>query len=278
MNIARTLTSTTALALLAPVLALSPGGPAAQGAEAADPVPVRSHAYSYARSKEVVETRVLGRSPKGRQIVAYRKGNPAASRTIVVLGQMHGDETAGAQTARFIRDELAVDSDVDLWIVPTMNPDGAALGTRKNARKVDLNRNWPTAGWVSGPSSSGYYGGPRPASEPETTAMVRFLADVRPEYVTSLHQPFGAVGRTSKLPAYVDRLAYWLRLPQQWIGAPTAGGGGGGSSSDDPTLTSWYNKRYQGVAVTVELPRHPSTRYRTWTAGTGILKANRADW
>lgn len=236
-----------------------------------------SHAYSYARAKQVVETRVLGHSWQGRPIVAYRKGSPDARVRVVLLGQMHGDEPAGPTTMRFVRDRLAVDSDVDLWIVPTMNPDGALRGTRKNARGVDLNRNWPTHGWVSGSRTSPYYGGPAPASERETRAMLRFLDAVDPDYVTSLHQPFGTVGRTRKRPAYVDRLAYWLRLPQRAIAAPTAGGSPG-SPADDPTLTSWFNARHDGVAVTVELTRSPSYRYRTWTAGTGLLKANRADW
>ena len=66
---------------------------------------------------------------RGRAIVAFRKGNPDAARTVLVLGQMHGDEPAGPVTARYLRTQRPVDSDADVWIIPTMNPDGRAAGT-----------------------------------------------------------------------------------------------------------------------------------------------------
>jgi murein tripeptide amidase MpaA len=235
-------------------------------------VPVESHAYGLARAKRVVEKRLVGRSVQGRRIVAYRKGNPAASRTVLVLGQMHGNEAAGPVTARYIVERLPVDSDVDLWVIPSMNPDGAARRTRRNARGVDLNRNWPTSGWTRGSRSSVSYGGPRPASEPETRAMLAFLKQVQPELITSIHQPFGSVARNDKTPRYVDRLSRYLGLPKGSISLGTA------PHQVAPTLTSWYNANFAGGAVTVEYTRSPSDWFKTVKAGNGILRANLADW
>ena len=258
------------LALAAPAPHAATAG--ATAAAAPQTYPTTQHAYPKARAHRVVERRVLGRSTQGRTILAYRKGNPAARHTVLVLGQMHGDEPAGRVTARTLWQELPVDSDADVWIVPTMNPDGSALGTRRNSRGVDLNRNWPTSGWVSGSRSSSTYGGPRAASEPETRAMMRFLDEVRPELITSLHQPFGSIGRNDKTPRYVRRLARNLDLPVEDIGVGTP------SDRVAPTLTSWYNARHAGGAVTVELTARPSRWYQTVKAPRGILRANLAAW
>lgn len=245
--------------------------PAAAAVGASATVQVTSHGYSLARAKKVVERKVIGYSVQGRPIVAFRKGNPDARRKVVLLGQMHGDEPAGRATARYVRETLPVDSDVDLWVVPTMNPDGAALGSRRNARGVDLNRNWPTSGWVPGPRDS-YYPGPRPASEPETRAMKRFLAEVQPTFVASIHQPFGTVARTAKAPRYVRRLARHLGLGVRALPVRTAPG------KVSPTLTSWYNTSFEGASVTIELPSSPTKRYKTVRAGNGILRATFAHW
>src|SRR3954454_14805917 len=99
---------------------------------------------------------------------------------------MHGDEHAGVVVADSLIRGAASVQGVDLWVVPTMNPDGDALHTRGNARHVDLNRNWPDH-WRH--LTGKYYSGRRPMSEPETRAMYRFLRTVRPHYVVVLHQP-----------------------------------------------------------------------------------------
>ncbi|TWH04737.1 putative carboxypeptidase [Nocardioides sp. J9] len=216
----------------------------------------------------VTRTRLVGRSVRGRAIRAYYRGSPRAQRVLVVLGQMHGDEPAGRATATWIKNNVRPLAGTGIWVVPTMNPDGHARHTRQNARGVDLNRNWPTNGWRR-TSRGRYYSGPRRASEPETRAMMRFLADVKPAYIASIHQPLRAVGRSSKAPAWQVRLARQLRLPRRWLGV------GNPSGTVSPTLTGWYNRRYAGVAITIEYSPRPSKRYRTIVAGRGITRATR---
>ena len=55
----------------------------------------------------------LGRSWLGRPIRAAEEGNPAGTRVLVV-GSIHGNETAGIAVARAL--ERVSPSDLDLWI------------------------------------------------------------------------------------------------------------------------------------------------------------------
>ncbi len=140
------------------------------------------------------ETITVGTSVRGRPITAiHRKGSLDASRTIVVVGVIHGDEHAG----RRISDALltvTLPADLDLWIVPTMNPDGEAAGTTGNANGVNLNRNWP-ASWEHGTtySSGKYFSGWAPGDQPETQAMMAFLDAIHPDLTLWYHQPWGRV-------------------------------------------------------------------------------------
>jgi murein tripeptide amidase MpaA len=212
----------------------------------------------------VLGHKVLGYSVRGRAIVAYHLGDPHASTVAVVLGQMHGDEHAGVKVARAIIASTRRITGVNLWVVPTMNPDGNAANTRQNAHRVDLNRNWPHL-WV--PLTGQYYSGPRALSEPETVAMRNFLRGLRPHYVVSLHQPLYGVDTTdggALDPAFRHRLARNLGLPEKafrcW-------------STCHGNLTGWYTARGYGVAITVEFGWHPGDTYLAVTARSGIVHA-----
>ena len=115
-----------------------------------------------------------------------RRGAPGGTRVLAV-GVIHGNEAAGTA----IIDRLAVDpvpEGVELWLVRSMNPDGAARDDRQNANAVDLNRNFPQNWDVLGEPGFWQYGGSAPASEPETRAMVALGESVRPEVVLWYHQ------------------------------------------------------------------------------------------
>jgi hypothetical protein len=224
------------------------------------PAVERSAAVGAGGSERVL----LGRSVQGRPIWAYRRGSPDAARVVVVLGQMHGDEPAGVVTARSIRDRLVVSGDADVWVVPTMNPDGMAVDSRYNANGVDLNRNWPT-NWEPGSTA-----GSGPVSEPETRAMLRFLKRVQPTFVASIHQPFKVIGRSDKNMRYVRRLSRELELPIQRVGI---GDCSGADCPPIPTMTSWFNTRRSGTCVTVEMGSHPGRHYLRAKAARGILRA-----
>jgi murein peptide amidase A len=204
----------------------------------------------------VIGRRVIGHSVQGRPIVAWHLGVPGR-RTVVLISVMHGNEPAPRRILTDLRDGPPV-HDLNLWVVPVYNPDGLAAHTRKNAHGVDPNRNYPFK-WI--PQSGGYESGPRPVSEPETRAMMRFLSRVRPSYVLSFHQPLHAVDVTER-PRFSRRLARALGLPTSSLDC---------GSSCHGTMTMWFNHRFPGFALTVEYGVAPSAA-RLRAAPEAILK------
>jgi murein peptide amidase A len=149
---------------------------------------------------------------------------------------------------------------VDLWLVPTYNPDGIAANTRRNGHGVDLNRNYPYH-WVD--LDGNYESGPHAASEPETRAMMKLLSGVRPDYVLSFHQPLHGVDTDTKRPKFSRKVAHYLHLPVKTL---SCGGVCHG------TMTGWYNHHFDGLALTVEYGAHPPARLMQQVAPRQVLR------
>src|SRR3954470_18128024 len=99
-----------------------------------------------ASTAPLVEKVVIGTSVQGRPIVATRRWRPGATRTLLVIGNVHGDEQAGLRVVHRLRTR-SLPAAVDLWLIRSANPDGTAADRRTNAHGVDLNRNFPRR-WV----------------------------------------------------------------------------------------------------------------------------------
>jgi protein MpaA len=165
----------------------------------------------------------VGRSAEGRAIKAVVLGPDDAAARLLVVGSVHGNETAGHAIVRALLRRGTAPAGAQLWIVRTFNPDGVVRGTRQNARGVDLNRNAPFA-WEPLPRGV-FYSGTGPASEPETRAAVKLVRRIRPAATLWYHQAMAIVGgrgwlergyaRTVGLPAgdipghYPGSLATW---------------------------------------------------------------------
>lgn len=119
---------------------------------------------------------VFGRSVEGRPLVARAFG-PLGALPVLGVGIIHGNEQSGLPIAQRLTTQT-VPPGVVMWIIDSINPDGQARPIRQNANGVDLNRNFPV-GWRAGSPGSNYPGRTA-ASEPETLAMIRFLAVVQP--------------------------------------------------------------------------------------------------
>lgn len=195
--------------------------------------------WSLAGTATADERETIGRSLQGRPIVATVSGNADAPLRVLVVGCVHGDEPAGVRIARRLI-ASATPRRTALWVVPSLNPDGLAAGTRGNARGVDLNRNFPFD-WR--PLDGLEYSGPRPLSEPESRAAARLIRRIRPDLTIWFHQPFGLVDRSGGEPAIERRFADLVRLPYAGIPRPPG------------SVSSWQNRiQPQSTAFVVELP------------------------
>jgi protein MpaA len=76
----------------------------------------------------------------------YRRPFPGAKRNLYIGAGIHGDEPSGPTAlVQLLRENQW--PDVNLWLVPCVNPTGYRLNTRENKAGIDLNRNYrePTA-------------------------------------------------------------------------------------------------------------------------------------
>lgn len=204
----------------------------------------------------VTSREVVGSSVRGRPIVAWHRARPGATRTLLVIGNIHGDEKAGLRVVRRLRERATLPADVDLWLVPSINPDGTAAGTRTNAHGVDLNRNFPYR-WRSSPRGPNW-SGPSYLSEPESQALRRLTLRLQPRLTVIFHQPLFGVGATDKGMGTVRALASGMHLPIHEFRCGSVCTG---------TYSGWVNHRLNGLAVTVEF----GARVSDWRIGRAAV-------
>lgn len=123
-----------------------------------------------------VQVTMEGRSVGGRALylVRLRRGESPKWR-LLFYAQQHGDEISGKDALLFLARDIArqpahLPADVELWLMPMVNPDGAEAGTRVNAAGADLNRD--------------HLG----LEQPETQALHRVVQRVRPHLAVDCHE------------------------------------------------------------------------------------------
>jgi protein MpaA len=181
----------------------------------------------------------IGRSVRGRSIVARVLGDPRAGRRILVIGCVHGDEPAGIAVTRSLR-TASVPKGVGVWVIDTVNPDGLRARTRQNADGVDLNRTFPV-GWK--PLGGIFDSGRRPLAEPESRAIHRLIIGLHPAVTIWYHQHAALVDDSGGSAAIERAYARLVGLPFRHFG------------NEPGSITAWQNATYSAsTAFVVELP------------------------
>ncbi|MEZ4238432.1 MAG: M14 family metallopeptidase [Myxococcota bacterium] len=156
------------------------------------------------------EAATYGTSVQGRPLLAVTL--PGDGPVVLVTAAIHGIEYVGTQVALEILRAGPLPGATRV-VCPVLNPDGYArtweqvgeggvAAMRKNARGVDLNRNFPLP-WSATPSRLGVagsddpaaatYRGPAPLSEPEASGLAALVQARRPHASANLHSFLGTL-------------------------------------------------------------------------------------
>jgi protein MpaA len=181
----------------------------------------------------VTTREVVGTSVRGQPITVVHRAHEGATRRVLVIGNIHGDERAGMRVVRRLVERSDLPPDLDLYLARTVNAHG-----------VDLNRNFPYRWGTSARGST--WSGPSPLSEPESVALRDLIRRLAPWLVVTFHQPLFGVGANDKGMATVRAIARGMRLPIDDFACTGVCHG---------TFTSWVNHRTVALAVTVEFGR-----------------------
>ncbi len=228
---------------------------------------------------------IVGRSVEGRPLWRFDLGcKEETAPTIFLTALIHGVEVIGSlalldAVRTLVQDKAAILDRNRVVVMPITNPDafaynmdrldrGKGAGRRKNARGVDLNRNFPAVGNLAvlprHPFSGSrfrfmpHHSGPHPLSEPESRAIADVAAAIKPSVALGFHSfgnmllyPWGHTRapnpRSHRYQGLVTAFSEaLLRTPYSCGQAinfyPTVG-----------DLDDWLDARFGTLAMTVEV-------------------------
>lgn len=202
----------------------------------------------------------IGVSTKGRAINAFYFGNGPS--TVVYTGAIHGNEVSTKILMEKWITELeanarSIPDNTSVVVVPLINPDGYAAGTRTNSNNVDLNRNFGTSDWkrdittvTNAPFPGG--GGDAPMSQPETKAIASLVSRVNARLVLSYHSIGGVLAANQ-----VGNSSLYARTYSSLSGySNTTGSSTTFEYAVSGTADDYYGERLGVPSVLIELGSH----------------------
>ncbi|HSO12531.1 MAG TPA: M14 family metallopeptidase [Anaerolineales bacterium] len=227
------------------------------------------------------QSSIIGLSHTGRPIDVYTFGT--GEREYLIVGGIHGGSewntvALANELIRHVNDHPEViPSDVTLYIIRNMNPDGEArshdVDGRVNNRGVDLNRNFPSQNWAADWDRDGCWvwrqttGGSYGGSEPETRSVMSFISTHDIQAVLSYHSAALGVfpGGDPWQPDSI-RLAKALAKVTDYPYPPLDTG-----CEYTGTLADWAVENGVGAAVDMELANHTDTDFKKNLKALNVL-------
>lgn len=188
----------------------------------------------------------LGRSIEGRPLQVSALGR--LDRPLLVFGAIHGNEISSAAVVERLlaglRDDPSLVPACGIIVLPVANPDGYARRIRGNARRVDVNRNFPAKNWTW--RADGRHG-QHPLSEPEARALHSLIARYRPRLIVSVH----CISGSRQCNNYDGPARAWAEFLSRRNGYPARSAIG---YSTPGSFGNWAGVDLGIPVVTLELP------------------------
>lgn len=140
---------------------------------------------------EWVSKEIIGTSQNGTPIPAWKISNPAEKGEklkVLYMGRIHGDEPAGTEALLYFAQQLCAKPElqsllkqIDFYLIPMVNVDGAAANRRRATNKMDLNRDQSTL------------------ISPESHALQSYVHKIQPQVAVDFHEYYAANSRYSSV-------------------------------------------------------------------------------
>ena len=261
------------------------------------PTPEQTQAKIVALAKkypDLLTVTEIGKSKEGRPLLFVRvtapanSGKPLAARPeFKYIANMHGDEIVGRELMIRLIEDLASHygnearitdllNSVQVYILPSMNPDGATHQVRYNADGVDLNRAFPD--WTTSDNQNTLAG-----RAPEVQAVMKFQAAHHFKLSANFHggaqvvnYPWDAIPDPFPLESFVKRISldYSKRAPYIHNSTEFPEGITNGYAwyLVNGGMQDWSFHWFNDVQLTVELT---NTKWPDYSTVDGTYRENR---
>lgn len=236
----------------------------------------------------------IGKTVEGRPLVFARLTGPESKGLKLserpefkYVANMHGDEIVGRELMIRLIEDLAATygsspkatallDNTQVYIMPSMNPDGATHRVRYNANGADLNRSFPD--FTTSDNVNDWTG-----REPEIQAMMKFQAQHKFKLSANFHggsevvnYPWDTEKELFPLDSYIQKLSldYTKVVPYIYNSTEFKYGITNGYAwyEVDGGMQDWSYYWHKDIQVTIELS---NTKWPDYSTVDGYYKANR---
>jgi len=227
------------------------------------------NAWSYSSRAICGTSFSIGNSVEGRPITAWQFGSGTS--TVLYVGATHGNELSSkiildAWINYLQTNAHRLPANRKIVIIPVVNPDGVARGSRLNANNVDLNRNFPANNWKPDITIPGGQlvingGGTSSLSEPEAALLASFTQGLSPRAVLTYHSQASLITANESGDSMGLASTYGSMARYRSIGESNLGN----TFNYDTTgaYENWLHDKLGIPTLLIELPNHTSQFFGT---------------